>query len=484
MSSIQGYPSQEKLTNPLDGYDQLNSKTTSQFVTLAETFDKKVTLDTKIHGEFRTSALPKTLTAVATDYPKQVLKSTAHGAVKGDTIRFEGTAANPYFSAKVILVPDADTIVIGSTLPTVPAISDEFFVLKSIVPLYDEDGALQVSQGPLQFIKNGAATQVVEDTVTPSNNIPLPVKLTSVTGDINITAGDLNVQLSDTGANPDITRIGDGTNRLQMTALSEAKTFDATTHTKLDNSITELQSVNSELDAQTIALSSVNSELDAQTSLLTSISNEDFATQTTLVAMSAKLPVSLGKKVDSGSLSVTLSTGETLPLPTGAATEATLASILADTATMDSNLASLAAEDFATQTTLAALDTKTADVQTKLGALTETAPATDTASSGLNGRLQRIAQRITSLIALVPVSLGQKTMANSFAVTLASDQSPLNVRSGLVPREYDQIDLTYVPSGNGVGEVQTAVYKLATVTQATLTLTYDSSNRLSSVVRT
>ena len=31
------------------------------------------------------------------------------------------------------------------------------------------------------------------------------------------------------------------------------------------------------------------------------------------------------------------------------------------------------------------------------GSLTETAPASDTASSGLNGRLQRVAQRITSL---------------------------------------------------------------------------------------
>lgn len=40
------------------------------------------------------------------------------------------------------------------------------------------------------------------------------------------------------------------------------------------------------------------------------------------------------------------------------------------------------------------------------GGLTETAPATDTASSGLNGRLQRIAQRLTTLIALVPTSLG------------------------------------------------------------------------------
>lgn len=45
-------------------------------------------------------------------------------------------------------------------------------------------------------------------------------------------------------------------------------------------------------------------------------------------------------------------------------------------------------------------------MQTSLGSVTETAPATDTASSGLNGRLQRIAQRITSLIALLPTSLG------------------------------------------------------------------------------
>lgn len=56
------------------------------------------------------------------------------------------------------------------------------------------------------------------------------------------------------------------------------------------------------------------------------------------------------------------------------------------------------------------LDPTTAANQTTLntyvGALTETAPASDTASSGVNGRLQRIAQRITSLIALLPASLG------------------------------------------------------------------------------
>ncbi len=64
-----------------------------------------------------------------------------------------------------------------------------------------------------------------------------------------------------------------------------------------------------------------------------------------------------------------------------------------------------------------------ATLDARTGSLTETAPASDTASSGLNGRLQRIAQRITSLIALLPASLGQKSMANSLAVTVASDQA-------------------------------------------------------------
>lgn len=88
----------------------------------------------------------------------------------------------------------------------------------------------------------------------------------------------------------------------------------------------------------------------------------------------------------------------TLPLPTGAATETTLGTLVTTT-----------------------------DFDTKVGSLTETAPATDTASSGLNGRLQRIAQRLTSLLALLPGSLGQKAKANSLAVTLASDQDALSV---------------------------------------------------------
>lgn len=62
---------------------------------------------------------------------------------------------------------------------------------------------------------------------------------------------------------------------------------------------------------------------------------------------------------------------------------------------------------------------------TEIGIVTETAPTTDTASSGLNGRLQRIAQRLTSLIALVPAALGPQTSAGSLSTTPSTDQDPI-----------------------------------------------------------
>lgn len=71
--------------------------------------------------------------------------------------------------------------------------------------------------------------------------------------------------------------------------------------------------------------------------------------------------------------------------------------------------------------------------QTLIGAVTETAPASDTASSGLNGRLQRLAQRITALIALFPTSIGQKATAASLSVTLASDDPQIGALTETAP---------------------------------------------------
>jgi hypothetical protein len=79
-------------------------------------------------------------------------------------------------------------------------------------------------------------------------------------------------------------------------------------------------------------------------------------------------------------------------------------------------------------------------LETLTGALTETAPATDTASSGLNGRLQRIAQRLTTIIAGIPV-----TNAGVFAVQVSS---ALPAGSAIIGNV--RIDQTTPGSTNGV----------------------------------
>ena len=60
----------------------------------------------------------------------------------------------------------------------------------------------------------------------------------------------------------------------------------------------------------------------------------------------------------------------------------------------------------------------------------------------------------------------------------------VHVVSAFVPTAYDEIDLTYVLSGNGAGQIQTVTYKLATVVVALLTMSYDSSNNLIQVLKT
>ena len=115
-----------------------------------------------------------------------------------------------------------------------------------------------------------------------------------------------------------------------------------------------------------------------------------------------------------------------LPLPTGAATETTLGTRLTES-----------------------------DFDTKTGALTETAPGTDTASSGLNGRLQRIAQRLTSLIALLPAAL----VGGRLDVNLGA--APATVTVGALPA-----------GANNIGTVElsaTALAALETITVAQVT---------------
>lgn len=58
-----------------------------------------------------------------------------------------------------------------------------------------------------------------------------------------------------------------------------------------------------------------------------------------------------------------------------------------------------------------------------------------------------------------------------------------SIAGALVSETYNEVDLTYVASGNGVGQIETATYKLNGATVATLTLSYDAQNRLVTVIK-
>lgn len=148
-----------------------------------------------------------------------------------------------------------------------------------------------------------------------------------------------------------------------------------------------------------------------------------------LSSINGKLPAALGangglkiEAVASGT-AVPISAAS-LPLPTSAATETTLGTRLSES-----------------------------DFDTKVGSLTEAAPASDTASSGLNGRLQRIAQRLTSLTAVFPTTLAVNSGlkdASTLRVVLATDQPALTNKLLVTP------DSVALPANQSVNVNQAA----------------------------
>lgn len=351
------------------------------------------------------------------DPKKMYLGIPSHTSRVGDIVRILNLAPLSGWEFEIIQIVDADIVAVYNLgeingVPTIPQVGDEVKVCRWITAKADAEGSLTTSSGPTQFIRNGLTATVTQDdatpannrplpsgmyilkdgvmqpvtkdTVTPANTISIPVELNSASGPINITAGDLNVQLSDMGANYDRTRIGDGTgNQWGFNASSEGLVHDQDVLDKL-------------IDIEAM----------------------DFATETTLDAVKTSVEtIDNAIATDGGAVPSQF-------MAVGGHTGTTAHAWYVDS----SGVGRVDVRD-----TVLAPDASTATLQTAnntlVGAVNETAPATDTDPSGLNGRLQRLAQRITSLISLLPTSLGQNTMANSLAVTLASDQSSIPVSS-------------------------------------------------------
>lgn len=272
------------------------------------------------------------------------------------------------------------------------------------------------SSGAVQFIKDSVLTQVLEDTITPANNLPLPVKLTSTTGPINITAGDLNVQLSDVGPNADVTKIGDGTNRLEMTASSEAKVNDASANT-------ELAAINTKLagNLKTILTDGVDDASIVQVSTPITGTDKGIVTNAVLHGLnSGGGGTYVDVKVDpSGKLLVDAS-GTTVPV-SGPLTNAQLRA--SDVPVSVSNFpatqaisGSVSVTNFPASQPVTGTFWQATQPVSAASLPLPTGAATETTLAAASAKL--------------PATLGQKTMANSMAVAIASDQGTLPVSQG------------------------------------------------------
>lgn len=244
--------------------------------------------------------------------------------------------------------------------------------------------SVSVATPPVQFQLDGVDTTVSLDSSVPSSSNPFPVIQLDQNGNPASPLTDIELRAApvivDTG-------LGQPLTDAELRAAPVPVSGTVTANTGLTQPLTDAQ-----LRATPVPVSGT---VTANTGLSQPLT--DTQLRATAVPVSGSVSVSNFPSTQSVSAA-------SLPLPTGAST-----------------LAEQQAQSIL------------------VGAVNETSPVTDTASSGLNGRLQRIAQRITSLIALIPASLGQKSMANSFAVTLASDQSTLPVAQAALTPSYQEI---------------------------------------------
>lgn len=105
----------------------------------------------------------------------------------------------------------------------------------------------------------------------------------------------------------------------------------------------------------------------------------------------------------------------------------------------------------------------------------------------VNSELDSQSTTLTSIDTKVSTAANQVTAQTSLS-NIESDLNDLNARlaGNLVPETFDYMSLTYVAAGNGAGEIETVTYNTGGAggtTVATLTLTYDANNNVSTITR-
>ena len=220
---------------------------------------------------------------------------TAHAARPGDFLRIDSSANGiQEYEVPIDEVPSANSLRLGTVLSAALAAGDAVTILRPITPRLSSTGATltTLDPSPINFRKDGAVQEVVEDTATPANNQPLPVKLMGVNGTLNLTANDLDISSSHT---EDSIAIGDGVDLLAINADgsinigSSSLPTGAATAARQDLQTTELQEIEADVEA-----------------------------------MSAKLPATLGQKAMAASLAVVIASDQSAVPVSGPLTDAQL----------------------------------------------------------------------------------------------------------------------------------------------------------------
>lgn len=225
-----------------------------------------------------------------------LIVATGHAALKGDVIRMT-SGASAEKESKVVRV-EADNIYLADEVAV--SDTDAFQILRHKYAVVDDDGNLQVAvaPSPIFYERDGLDQVVVEDTGTPASNRPLPVKVFDFAGAEVDFATEAK---QDTG----------------NASLAAIEAIDFALEATQADIKTAVEAIAAEDFATEATLSDVKAAVE-------SIAAEDFATQTTLAALLTELQL----KAD---LTETQPiSAASLPLPTGASTEATLAALLAE----------------------------------------------------------------------------------------------------------------------------------------------------------
>lgn len=321
MSTPKGYPAQQKL-------DRVKAEHATIEPIRAEQHGLSVNAHVYVYEVG--------IDAVEADSTVSTINATAHLAVKGDIIRFTSGALNSV-EVKVQEVT-ANTIVLVYNLPSVPATAVTFQILRPKYPVVAADGTIAVSiaQSPIAFVLDGVDTEVQESTTVPANTRPLPVKLMNDSGvEFGTSTSPIRVDPTGTTTQPVSAAslplpAGASTSALQTSGNSSLTSIDGKLGALGQKLMTGSAPVVIASDQSTLPVSAASLPLPtgASTSALQTSGN------TSLSSIDGKLG-SLGQKLMTGSAPVVIASDQStlpvsaasLPLPTGAATEATLSNL-------------------------------------------------------------------------------------------------------------------------------------------------------------